>query len=279
MALGRILEAVVACRDLDRSVGFHAAAFDFDVLERTSDAALLGVSGVETGRLRLVAAHNAARHLPDPQIWDIGPRLLGMYSRDLSSTAEKVTQAGGQVRPIVSYPYRGGTLTECVALGTDGLWWTLPQVRPGHLPSPARERNPDRLHGELHSAVIVVGDHHAAVDFFARAGGMTVLFDGVLAGQPIEVMIGMPVGATLRLSFLTAADRAPARLELMSSTGTTPADESGRGLGLRRLVFLVDDRDATRAALLAAGGVPLGENLLRGPGGVEIELRADPGER
>lgn len=276
MALGHVLEAVVACRDVQASVDFHTAAFDFDVIERTDDGVVLGVAGVGTGRLRLVPAPAAARELPDPQVWDIGPRLLGMYSRDLAASIAGIDAAGGLARPSVTYPYGSATLTECVALGTDGVWWTMPQAGAAHRPSPALEGDPRRRHGELHTAVIVAEDHDAAVDFFVRAGGLSVLFEGEMSGDPFDRMVGMPDGASLRLTFLVAADQAPARLEIMSFRNVTQADESRRQLGLRRLIFAADDVEATRAALIGAGGSDVDGTWLRGPAGVELALRADP---
>jgi catechol 2,3-dioxygenase-like lactoylglutathione lyase family enzyme len=121
--------------------------------------------------------------------------------------------------------------------------------------------------------VIVVADHDAALAFFSGAGGLRVLFDGAMSGAPFDRMLGMPPHASLRLSFLVAADQAPARLEIMSFRGVDAADRSLSPLGLRRLVFRADDAGAAGAALAAAGGAPLGPRVLRGPAGVEVELR------
>ncbi|SEF68672.1 hypothetical protein SAMN04489712_101825 [Thermomonospora echinospora] len=272
MALGAIIEAVVVCRDVEASIGFHARAFGLEVIERNGAEALMGVRGVGTGRLRLRPAA-AGREAEEPRVWDLGPRLLGMYSRDLERSTRLIDEAGGRSRQPVTYPYGSASLSEAVALGSDGLWWTLPKAGPGHRPSPALEGDPQRLHGELHTAVLVPADHEEALRFFTEAGGLEVAFDGAMSGEPFERMIGMPPGASLRLSFLVSADQAPARLEIMSFTGVQARDLSDRPLGLRRLVFAADDPDATAAALEAAGGVRIGERVLRGPAGVEVELR------
>ncbi|MFC3542862.1 hypothetical protein [Nonomuraea ferruginea] len=268
MSLGAIVEAVIACRDVGASAAFHARAFGLDVLADDGKEALLGVEGVDTGRIRLVPGADA----PDPQLWDVGPRLLGMYSRDLARTTRLIDEAGGRSREIVTYPYGAASLTEAVALGADGVWWTLPQAGAGHRPSPALERDPGRLHGELHTAVIVPRDHDAALAFFTAGGGLKVLFDGEMSGPPFDRMTGMPADASLRLSFLVSADQAPARLEIMSFTGVDAADLSDRPLGMRRVVFAADDPVAMAAELERHGGERLGELLLRGPAGLEIQL-------
>ncbi|TDD35603.1 hypothetical protein E1287_13205 [Actinomadura sp. KC06] len=272
MPLGAVVEAVVGTRDLDASIAFHTRAFDLDVLARDAGGALLGGPGGDTGLLRLAAVPGAPE-TPSPRLWDVGPRLLGIYSRDLERTATAIDAAGGRSRPRVTYPYGAATLSEFVALGADGVWWTIPRAATGHRPSPALEADPGRLHGELHTAVIVPDDHDAAVAFFAGAGGLEILFEGEMSGEPFDRMTGMPADASLRLTFLVSSGHPPARLEIMSFAGVDAADRTGGPLGLRRLVFASDTPDETRNALLKAGAVPLGANALRGPAGIEIELR------
>lgn len=278
MSLGAVIEAVVACRDVEASVDFHHRAFGLDVLDRDPSGVLLGVSGVRTGRLRLVPAPAHAAVAPDPRIWDIGPRLLGMYSRDLHRSTRMIDAAGGRSRPVVTYPYGTASMSECVALGSDGIWWTLPQAGDGYRPSPALDGDPGRLHGELHSAVVVPDDHERASRFFTDGGGLRVLFDGELSGEPFERMTGMPPGACLRLSFLVSGDQAPARVEIMSFTGVPAEDLSARELGLRGLVFATDDVDRTAEALQTHGGVRIDDRVLRGPAGLRVELREPPGD-
>ncbi|TDC37562.1 hypothetical protein E1281_39445, partial [Actinomadura sp. KC345] len=129
MSLGAVIEAVVATRDLDASIDFHTRAFDLEVLRRDAGGALLGGPGGTTGLLRLVATPGAP-DLPDPEIWDFGPRLLGMYTRDVERTAAAIEAAGGRSLERVTYAYGEGTLTEFVGFGTDGIWWTIPWARP-----------------------------------------------------------------------------------------------------------------------------------------------------
>ncbi|WP_165959263.1 hypothetical protein, partial [Actinomadura sp. KC345] len=139
------------------------------------------------------------------------------------------------------------------------------------------EGDPARVHGELHSAVLVAADHDAAIEFFTAAGGLEVLFSGELSGEEFERMMGLPAGAGFRMTFLVAPGHPPARLELMTVTGpgVDPQDLSDRPLGLRRLVFACDHPDETRARLLKAGATRLDATTLRGPAGIEIELRPE----
>lgn len=273
--LGPIVEAVVRCRDAAVTAAFYQAAFDLEVLAREGDALVTGVANSDTGRIRLVPTREGeANGEAAPHVWDTGPRLLGIYSRGLEKTCARVAAAGGHTLPIASYGYGTAALREVVAAGPDELYWTIPEVgEAAHRPSPALG-DPARLHGELHSAVLVAADHDATLAFFSGAG-LDTIFDGTFSGEPFVAMTGMPAQATLRLSFLAAAGQAPARLEIMSFTGVAARDLTAYPVGLRGLLFGCDDVAATRTALIGLGATPLPDGALRGPDGIELTLRGD----
>lgn len=270
MSLLYIREAVVACVHVESSLSFYREAFGFEVVERFGDEVLIGAPSAPAGRVRLVPAQ--AEKAADAQVWDLGPRLLGIYSHDLDATVERVNAAGGRARPPVTYPYGAASLSETVAVGPDDVWWTVPRAVAGaHRHSDAYALDPERLHSELHTAVLVVDDHDAAVAFFS-AGGLGTVFDGEMTGPDFEKLVGMPSGASLRLAFMGGPDHLPARFELMSFTGTPTRDLTGQPVGIQRLVFACDDVAATREALVAAGGEELPDGAVRGPVGVVLEL-------
>ena len=270
--LGAIVEAVVACPDLEATATFNSAAFGLEVLERGDAQLVMGVAGSPGGRLRLV--ERAVEPAPPARLWDIGPRLLGIYSRNLDRTVAAVEAAGGRALPIASYRYGDVTMREVVVCDPDGLFWTIPEVGSKHRPSPALDADGSRLHGELHSAVLVPSDHDSALALFT-AGGLVVAFDGEFAGEPFVSMTGMPADAALRLSFLTGSDEAPARLELMSFRGAPGCDRSADGHGLRGLVFACKDSTATQRKLLGNGARVAADGTLAGPDGLHIRLLDD----
>lgn len=264
-----IREAQVACHNLDEAVAFHASALGFAEVEHGDGWALLAMAGAPSGRLRLIEVPGAAPE-PMPQVWDVGPRLLGIYSRDLAATSAGLIAGGGTCGSFVTYPYKDRTMTEVLGYGRDGVWWTVPQAIPGlHRPSDALTTS-DSVHSELHSAVLVVDDHGAALDFFL-AGGMEIIFDGYMSG-PTFRDLGVPEGASMRLAFLTGPGHLPARLEIMSFVGAPRTDRSGDRLGLKKLVFACDDAEATRAALVDAGAQQLEDGELLGPVGIRLQL-------
>lgn len=272
MSLQYIREVVVASADVAASATFHQEAFDLEVLGGTPESGdvLLGVTGCVGGQLRLVTA--AATVAEPPAAWDLGARLLGIYSHDLDRTAAAIGAAGGEPRTPVTYPYGTASLSELVGRGADGVWWTVPLAVPGaHRPSEAYAAQPERQHSELHTAVLVVDDHDGAIAFF-EAAGLTTAFDGAMSGPPFDELVGIPADATLRLAFMVGSDQASARLEIMSFKGVAAVDRSADPVGIQRLVFVAADPEAACAAMLAAGAESLGPDLVRGPAGVEIQV-------
>ncbi len=279
MSLQYLREVVVASADVAASVRFHQEAFGLEVLDRDEQGGvLLGVAGAPAGHLRLVPASTDAATqtvAEPPAVWDLGARLLGIYSHDLDATHAAMARAGGAPRPPVTYPYGAASLSELVGRGVDGTWWTVPLAVPGaHRPSAAYDADAERLHSELHTAVLVVEDHDAAVAFF-EAAGLTTLFDGAMTGDPFDQLVGMPLDASLRLAFMVGPRHLPARLEIMSFTGVPTVDRSGDAVGIRRLVFVSDDPAGTLETLTGAGAQPVAEGVVRGPVGVEIEVVAE----
>lgn len=272
MSLQYIREVVVASADVAASATFHQDAFDLEVLSGAAESGdiVLGVPGCAGGQLRIVTADSSVDE--PPAVWDLGARLLGIYSHDLDHTAAAMGAPGGEPRTPVTYPYGTASLSELVGRGADGVWWTVPLAVPGaHRPSEAYAAQPERQHSELHTAVLVVDDHDGAVAFF-EAAGLTTAFDGSMSGPPFDELVGMPADAALRLAFMMGSDQASARLEIMSFTGVTAVDRSADPVGIQRLVFVADDPEASRAAMLAAGAESIGPDLVRGPAGVEIQV-------
>lgn len=284
----RLIEAVWAAVDVAATARFLREGFDLEDVDRGCELdggqVLLGASGSDGGRIRVVPAvllSGSSRSEP-PAVWDPGPRLLGIYSRDLEATVSRLAGLGAHTRPVVGYAYGAAQMREAVARGPDGVWWTIPQVPVPPMspqPSPALG-DPGRRHSELHSAVVVADDHEAAVRFFVEGGGMEVVFDGEMAGEPFERLVGLPPGGSLRIAFLVGPDRAPARIEVMSFPtlpGVPARRRSPEPLGIQRLVLGASDVAATRTSLVAAGGTldATDPEVVVGPAGVRIVLVED----
>jgi catechol 2,3-dioxygenase-like lactoylglutathione lyase family enzyme len=270
--LASVIEVTVASRDVERQVRFCREAFQLEPLARDAGAVVLGVPGSECGRLRLVAA-SSDPGLPEPKVWETGLRVLGIYSRDVPRTEQLVTAAGGTPKPFMRFeiPSMGG-YSEGSVRGPDDLIWFYPcPARP--LPSPAFAADAGRLHSELHYVAITLPDVAPALEFFAGAGGMTVVMDQETTEDWACDLIGLPHGTSMRMACLAGSDLAPTRLMLTAFSNTTRATtDPARTVGIRRMTFGADPA-ALQQRLVKAGATVLGDGLLRGPAGVEIELR------
>ena len=276
--LHSVIEVRVGVQDISQAINFYQNVFGFEVLESHLDHALVGVAHSPLGRIRLLQRPGLERK--QPKLWTVGPRLLGMYSRDLAATLQRFEAAGGDVRPKVSYPYGPGLMTEAVASDINGVWWTMPQIGADGVrqPSPALEIDSVRENGELHTVVTVVNNVDEGIRFYRDAGGMTLLFDGEMSGEVFEEMTGMPKGASLRLAFLVGPDKAPARIELMSFSGIGEVDEPTTPPGgIESIQMRVDNVDKSAKSFVEHGFTVGREGpgaFVIGPAGLLIELIA-----
>src|SRR5690606_14169032 len=139
----------------------------------------------------------------------------------------------------------------------------------------------------LDHTVLVVEDLEAAVAFFS-ALGMTVEGEGQLSGDWIDRVNGMD-GVRVHIVLLRTPD-GNGRLELTrfqsrELVAQTPSPAPPNALGLRSVMFEVDDLGAALDAVQRRGGVLMGDVAqyedqyrlcyVRGPGGAIVALAED----
>lgn len=139
----------------------------------------------------------------------------------------------------------------------------------------------------LDHTVLVVEDLEAAVAFFS-ALGMTVEGEGQLSGDWIDRVNGMN-GVRVHIVLLRTPD-GNGRLELTrfqspELVAQTPSPAPPNALGLRSVMFEVDDLGAALDAVQRRGGVLMGDVAqyedqyrlcyVRGPGGAIVALAED----
>jgi catechol 2,3-dioxygenase-like lactoylglutathione lyase family enzyme len=136
----------------------------------------------------------------------------------------------------------------------------------------------------LDNLLIVVNDLDAVKAFFL-ALGLILEGETTVQGPAVDRLIGLP-NTRATLVFLRTPD-GHGRIELdkfhsPDPIPTTPANPPVNALGLRRLMFAVDDLDALVARLLAHGAHLVGDIVqyeslyrlayLRGPEGLIVAL-------
>lgn len=142
---------------------------------------------------------------------------------------------------------------------------------------------------QMHNVGIVVGDLDAAIAFFAELG-MEREGEALLEGSWVDSVIGLE-GVSCDIVMMRTPD-GEGRIELTrfrspAAVAGEPADAPANMLGIRRIMFGVDDLDDTLARLRTRGGEVVGEVVqyedvyrlcyVRGPDGVLIGVAEELG--
>ena len=136
----------------------------------------------------------------------------------------------------------------------------------------------------MDNVLIVVDDLKAAIAFFAELG-MELEGETTVEGPSVDRLVGLD-GVRSDIALMRTAD-GHGRLELdkfhtPTAVRTEPEDPPVNALGIRRIMFVVDDIDDVVARLRRHGGELVGELaqyenayrlcFLRGPEGIIIGL-------
>jgi catechol 2,3-dioxygenase-like lactoylglutathione lyase family enzyme len=139
----------------------------------------------------------------------------------------------------------------------------------------------------MDNVLIVVDDLEAAIAFFAELG-LELEGRATVEGEVVDRLVGLQ-GVRSEIASMRTPD-GHGRLELdkfhaPAAVRTEHVDTPVNGLGIRRLMFAVDDLDGVLARLQARGAQLIGEVVqyedsyrlcyLRGPEGIMLALSED----
>jgi hypothetical protein len=269
-----------------RALGFEAdpprvlaapAALALYGLEQATPRMEMRMPGADCGGLSLVATpHPPAA--PGP--YDHGPHVIDLYTTDMARSLESARRAGARCFEPQSYRVGPLEVAEGKAVGPDGagvifLW--LSRRRPSLL-----DREPARLHSEVHAFVQIVESIDRCLAFFHDRVGLAVMMDQTLRDPAVTALMQVPRLCPVRIAILADEDTRPVRLELIEF----PEDEGAPWppgplrAGLHAPVFEVGSIEAFRrdhpdvemgeTAFLADGQRAAAAVA---PGGVAFELR------
>ena len=286
--------AVVGCSDPERTERF-LSHFGFEgapasELTAGAAAALYGLAGAasqrvlrtpgaDAGWVRLVATPHPARH---PGTYDARPIAIDLYTRDIHRSIEISREAGAEIRDLVEYALGPIEVKEVEVVGPDHLvvvFIEVNKLRPSVL-----DRDPDRLHSEVHSVVFSVRSTDAALPFWTETAGLETLIDAKIEGPNISRLMDLPRdNVPVRFTLMCDGDSNPARFELLEFFDD-PGDEQPTwplAAGLHASGFTVEDLDQAIAGLEGAEFGAVGEVgderavSAVAPGGVRFELWSD----
>lgn len=253
---------VIGATDVDATAAFFAR-FGFEPLSEgtlPADAAgrlfdlpgearelELGTTGATTGRITILRTpFNPAPAVPFAR----GPIALDVYTTNLDDSLEVVRAARLDHGPVGRVELGPLLLRQCRVMGPDGLPLVLveaSQRRPSVL-----DRDPGRLHSEVHSVVWSVDDVAAAGAFVRDHAGLTFAGPYPVGNPQVSAFMGLPrEDVPIQMGLLAGAETAPVRLEPLCFTadpGLAVADRRLRG-GLHALAFQVADLEVARRSL------------------------------
>jgi catechol 2,3-dioxygenase-like lactoylglutathione lyase family enzyme len=243
------------------------------------------------GTVRVVETPNAAAPF-EPLV--VGPYGVDFYATDVQLSMGLARATGAFVTELVEYDVRGEVMLstepqyETRYVGPEALSVFVSDILScGHRFPTLLDDEPGRLHSELNMLCWVVGDLEATADFWTREAGLQVVVDRYEGEDGMIDLMAHPGPTPLRT--INVADAARTRrLEFMhyteAQTGSRP-DWPLHG-GLHAAGFVVDDLDATMAALPSAtfeapceaddGAGPVRAVAAAAPGGVRFELWERP---
>jgi catechol 2,3-dioxygenase-like lactoylglutathione lyase family enzyme len=272
----RVDHAVIGASDLALTVGFvtalgfevaderelsgQQAADLYDLPNGTTEVVLVA-PGATAGAVRVVATP-----LPHPAYdpYRRGGHALDLYTTDIARSMAVSAEAGAQVGPLADYEFGPIRLRQAQATGPDGVPWVFVEV--GHRLPSVLDREPDRLHSELHSTVWAVDDLDATTSWWTDVVGLDLRSRFPITEPAVPAFMGLPRPTTLAMSVLTGPAAAAPRFELLAYD-----DEPGTHLPVVPLVaggtipvLTCDDLGSTLDRIRAGGGVP--RTPVRAPG-------------
>ena len=265
MSLPSPSHAVVGCSDMQASVEFlrhfgfgepsasilpPAASLALYGLETATGEATMKMPAADLGYLRLVETPNS-KHTFDNL--DNRAFAIDLFTTDLDRSVTQAGDHGYHTSAVATHQFGPISIREVEIKGPDDLIVTL-------LESAARkptllDREPDRLHSEIHALVWSVKDIDRLLPFWIEAVGHQILTDAVFDSPDMGAVLGVPDRRIeARLAVFADADALPIRLELIEFLGEPAADHPTFPLaaGLHGPAFEVEDLDVACSRLEGA---------------------------
>lgn len=287
---------VVGASNLEASASF-LAVFGFASLEEAVlppraarelygiDGALLelrmAMPGADRGWVRLIETPHPPREFA---AFDNRPFAIDLFSADVERSLHAATSAGFSCSPIANHVFGPITVREAEVHGPDHLVLTLLETnarRPSLL-----DREPDRLHSEVHALVWSAQGIDSLLEFWTAVAGHEVLSDFSWKSRELGPLLGVGERELeVRLAVWSDGEANPVRLEMIEFLGQEAASHPSLPLaaGLHAPAFSVPDLEAVLARLTGAepGTIVELDTALHGParaatavapGGLRFEL-------
>jgi hypothetical protein len=205
------------------------------------------VPGAELGRIRLVTTPHPARSFAP---FDARPFAIDLFTTDMERSVALAEEHGYHTSPVTDHVFGPVRIREVEIIGPDRLVMTLLEPSAGRRSS-ILDKDPDRLHSEVHAFVWNDVEIDAPLEYWQQCG-LEKSMDAVLETPGMGALVGVPEeDIKLRLTVLADGESNPIRVEFVEFLGkpSTPQPSLPLAAGLHAPAFEVDDLDATRAAM------------------------------
>ena len=219
-------------------------------LEGPVEERLYAAPGTELGRVRCVASPTPPRRYAP---FDARPFAIDLFCTDIEASVRLATAAGFHSSPITDHRFGPVQIREVEITGPDHVVITLLQPSAGRRSS-ILDREPERLHSEVHAFVWSATDLDDRLDYWKRQG-LALVTDAVLDTPGMGALVGVPdEDVRMRLTVLADTEGRPIRLEYVDFLGKPGAVGPTLPLaaGLHAPAFEVRDLDEVAAALAPA---------------------------
>lgn len=258
-------DIVVGASDLERAADFlalfgfaehaggtlpAAAAKALYGLDGTAEELVMAVPGAHRGRVRCVATPTPARRFAP---FDARPFALDLFATDIEASIALATGAGWHSSPITDHRFGPVLIREVEITGPDGVIVTLLQPSAGRRSS-ILDREPDRLHSEVHAFVWSAAGLDELLPYW-KERGLELTTDAVLNTPGLGALVGVPdEEVAMRLTVLADPEGRPVRVEYVEFVGKPSASHPSLPLaaGLHAPAFEVADLDAVLQKLAPA---------------------------
>jgi len=219
--------------------------------------ALVGTPGEESGHIHLVEFNEPGPAVrAGAQVFDLCPKNLDIYVRDLPERHRELQAAGRQFHTAhyseLTAP-NGVRFREIHMPSHDRLNVVLLELLDAELPFT------DSGYAGVGPLVLTVDDAEREKSFFSNIIGLDKLSDNILGGPDIEKMIGLPSGAALDVSIWGKSEEPFGQIEIVEYRGVEGADLYPRARpksrGILHIAYTVRDIDEL-TALLDRSGIP-----------------------
>lgn len=216
-------------------------------LDGPADEVLMAVPDAELGRVRLIATPHPLRSFTG---FDARPFALDLFSTDIEASHALAVKHGYDASPITDHHLGPVVIREVAITGPDQLKVTLLWQTAGRRPS-ILDREPDRLHSEVHAFVWSDSDLDGVLGLWEDLG-LVKLLDVVLETPGLGDLVGVQdEDLKMRLTVLADSEARPIRVEFVEFVGKQATSRPSLPLaaGLHAPAFEVPDIDVVLAAL------------------------------